>query len=339
MSETLSSGLRFLVFAVVTLLATALLATTIGNYSFTSTQGYRAVFSDAVNLVHGDEVRLAGVRVGSISGVKLVDGDKALVSFSVDKKVTLTTTTLAVIRYRNLIGQRYLAIVDGPSGGSTLTRGSTIPLERTRPALNLNELFNGFRPLLTALSPADVNKLSYELIQVLQGEGPAVNALFQQVGSLTNTLADRDQLIGDVIDNLDAVLGPLHARDKNLSALIDNLQRMISGFAQDRDAIGNSLTSIDRVSGSTAQLLDRARPDLRSDIDQLATLTTRLDQPGSRKLIQHFLDYEPFKLQVASAITGYGAFQLFFLCSANFILPDGTQTKPFMNSAKRCTNP
>ena len=218
MSETLSSGLRFLVFAVVTLLATALLATTIGNYSFTSTQGYRAVFSDAVNLVHGDEVRLAGVRVGSIAGVKLVDGDKALVSFSVDKKVTLTTTTLAVIRYRNLIGQRYLAIVDGPSGGSTLTRGSTIPLERTRPALNLNELFNGFRPLLTALSPADVNKLSYELIQ-------------------------------------------------------------------------------------------------------------------------HFLDYEPFKLQVASAITGYGAFQLFFLCSANFILPDGTQTKPFMNSAKRCTNP
>jgi phospholipid/cholesterol/gamma-HCH transport system substrate-binding protein len=339
MSETLSSGLRFLVFAVVTLLATALLATTIGNYSFTKTQGYSAVFTDAVNLVHGDEVRMAGVRVGSISGVKLVDGDKALVKFSVDKDVSLTSTTLAVIRYRNLIGQRYLALVDGPSGGSALSAGATIPLERTSPALNLNALFNGFQPLLTALSPADVNKLSYELIQVLQGEGPAVDDLFQQVGSLTNTLADRDKLIGDVIDNLDAVLGPLNARDQNLSALIGNLQRMISGFADDRTAIGDSLTSINRVSDSTAQLLAQGRPALKNDIGQLATLTTKLDEPGSRQLIQHFLDYEPFKLQVASAITGYGAFQLFYLCSANFILPDGTQTQPFFNKAKRCTNP
>src|SRR4051812_672078 len=252
MSETLSSGIRFLVFAAVTVLATALLVTTIGNYTFTSTQGYKAEFTDAVNLIHGDEVRMAGVRVGSISGVKLVDGDKALVSFSVDKKAPITTSTLAVIRYRNLIGQRYLALVDGPTDGNNLPKGATIPLARTRPALDLNQLFNGFRPLLTALSPADVNKLSAELIQVLQGEGPAVDSLFRQVGSLTNTLADRDKLIGDVIDNLDAVLGPLHARDRNLSALISNLQRMISGFADDRNAIAGSLTSIDRVSGNTA---------------------------------------------------------------------------------------
>ena len=339
MSETLSSGLRFLVFAVVTVLATALLAMTIGNYNFTSTRGYKAVFTDAVNLVHGDEVRLAGVRIGSISGVKLVDGDKAQVSFTVDKKVQLTTTTLAVIRYRNLIGQRYLALLDGPSGGANLAPGSTIPLAQTRPALNLNELFNGFRPLLTALSPADVNKLSYELIQVLQGEGPAVNALFQQVGSLTSTLADRDQLIGALIDNLNGALGPLQERDKNLSALLGNLQRVVTGFAEDRNAIADSLTSIDQVAGKTADLLTEARPSLKADINDLKVLTQKLDQQDSRALIQHFLDYEPFKLQVASAITGYGAFQNFYLCSAQFILPNGTRTQPFFNTAKRCTNP
>jgi phospholipid/cholesterol/gamma-HCH transport system substrate-binding protein len=177
------------------------------------------------------------------------------------------------------------------------------------------------------------------LIQVLQGEGPVVNELFQQVGSLTSTLADRDKLIGDVIDNLDAVLGPLHERDKNLSALIGNLQRVMSGFADDRNAIADSLTSIDEFSGDTADLLQKSRPALKGDIDQLATLTTKLDTSDSRALIQHFLDYEPFKLQVASAITGYGAFQLFYLCSANFILPDGTETAPYFNTAKRCTNP
>jgi phospholipid/cholesterol/gamma-HCH transport system substrate-binding protein len=339
MSGTLSSGVKFLLFAVVTLLATALLATTIGNYNFVSTEGYKAVFTDAVNLVGGDEVRMAGVRVGSISGVKLVDQDKAEVSFTVDKKVSLSTSTMAVIRYRNLIGQRYLALVDGPGGGAALAKGSTIPLANTRPALDLNELFNGFQPLLTALSPADVNKLAYELIQVLQGEGPTVNALFRDVGSLTGSLADRDQLIGDVIDNLDAVLGPLHERDEHLSSLVDNLQRMVSGLAEDRNAIADSLVSIDKVSDTTAQLLEKSRPSLKADIADLANLTSKLDEPDSKKLIQHFLDYEPFKLQVASAITGYGAFQLFFLCSANFILPDGTETKPFFNSAKRCTNP
>jgi phospholipid/cholesterol/gamma-HCH transport system substrate-binding protein len=297
------------------------------------------VFTDAVNLVHGDEVRMAGVRVGSVSGVKLVEGDKALVSFTVDKNVPVTTTTLAVIRYRNLIGQRYLALVDGPSDGAPLKPGTTIPLQRTQPALNLNELFNGFQPLLTALSPADVNKLSYELIQVLQGEGPAVDALFQQVGSLTSSLADHDQLIGSVIDNMAAVLGPLNARDKNLSALVSNLQQLISGLADDRNAIAAALPSIDRFTGDTAQLLDQARPALKADIKDLGSLAAQLDEPDSRALIQHFLDYEPFKLQVASAITGYGAFQLFFLCSANFILPDGTETKPFFNQAKRCTNP
>jgi phospholipid/cholesterol/gamma-HCH transport system substrate-binding protein len=174
---------------------------------------------------------------------------------------------------------------------------------------------------------------------VLQGEGQTVTELFQDVSSLTNSLADRDQLIGDVIDNLDAVLGPLHDRDQQLSSLIGNLQTMISGFADDRDVIADSLTGIDEVSDTTAGLLRKTRPALRDDIEHLATLTSKLDQPDSRKLIKHFIDYEPFKLQVASAITGYGAFQLFYLCSANFILPNGTETEPFFNTAKRCTNP
>jgi phospholipid/cholesterol/gamma-HCH transport system substrate-binding protein len=339
MSETLSAGIKFLVFAAVTVVATAMLAVTIGNYDFKKTEGYKAVFTDAVNLNSGDEVRMAGVRVGSISGVKLVDVDHAEVGFTVETNVPLTTSTLAIIRYRNLIGQRYLALVEGPGHGDALPKGSTIPLARTRPALDLNQLFNGFRPLLTALSPADVNKLSYELIQVLQGESQTVDALFTQVGSLTNTLADRDQLIGDVIDNLDAVLGPLNARDQKLSALIDNLQRMVSGLAGDREVIADSLTNIDAVADNTAGLLHDIRPALKNDIASLNELASKLDRPDSRKLIKHFLDYEPFKLKVAAAITGYGAFQLFFLCSATFILPNGDKTEPFMNDTKRCTNP
>jgi phospholipid/cholesterol/gamma-HCH transport system substrate-binding protein len=334
---TLRAGIKMALFTAVTLLATALLAATIANTDNRPTTPYAAIFADAVNLNPGDEVRLAGVRVGSVSSVVLFDGTKAKVSFGVDRAVPLSTTTQAVIRYRNLIGQRYLAIVDGPSAGERLRAHATIPESLTSPALNLNTLFNGFRPLLAGLEPGDVNQLSYELIRVLQGEGGTVNALFSHVASLSGSLADRDALIGRVIDNLNAVLGPLDRRDQRLSALITNLQGFISGLSQDRAAISSSLVSIDQLTGTTASLLTAARPALKDDITQLGILAAGLDEPQSRKLLEHFLTATPMKLKVATPEASYGAFLNFYVCAANFILPDGTVTTPYLNNTKRCT--
>jgi phospholipid/cholesterol/gamma-HCH transport system substrate-binding protein len=248
----------------------------------------------------------------------------------------MTTSTTLAIRYRNLIGQRYVAVVEGPSDGTALPAGSVIPVQHTSPALNLTALFNGFRPLLTGLSPDDVNALSYDLVQVLQGEGGTVNTLFSRVGSLTGSLADRDKLIGDVIDNLDAVVGPIASRDQQLSSLIGNLQDFIGGLAQDRTAIGSSLVSIDRLTTSTSQLLTKARPALKADIQHLGLLAEKLDAPASQAMLSHFLNYTPFKLKVATPEASYGAFLNFYVCAVNFILPDGTETPMQVNSAKRC---
>lgn len=335
--KTLGASIKMAIFTVVTLLATGLLAATIANTDSRPTASYGAIFSDAVNLNPGDEVRLAGVRVGSIAGVSLYDGTKAKVVFGVDKALPLSTTTTAVIRYRNLIGQRYLAIVDGPTSGQPLHPHAVIPESRTAPALNLNTLFNGFRPLLAGLEPGDVNQLSYELIRVLQGEGGTVDSLFSHVASLSGTLADRDALIGQVISNLNAVLGPLDSRDKQLSALITNLQQFMSGLSADRDAIGSSLVSINSLAGTTAALVKDARPDLKDDVTQLGILAAGLDEPGSRALLEHFLTATPMKLKVATPEASYGAFLNFYVCAANFILPDGTVTAPQLNDTKRCT--
>src|SRR3954471_5684350 len=121
------SAVKMALFTVLTLLATGLLAATIANRDSRSTTSYRAVFVDAVNLNAGDEVRLAGVRVGSIKQVQLYEGSKALVTFGGDKTGPLTTTTSPGIPYRTLIGQRYLALVDGAGGGRTLKRDELIP--------------------------------------------------------------------------------------------------------------------------------------------------------------------------------------------------------------------
>src|SRR4051812_14540696 len=180
--STLGSGIRLAIFTVFTVLATALLATTISNYDGHSSRGFKGIFTDATNLRSGDEVREAGVRVGTITGVSLYHGRQAEVSFNLDNSVPLTSTTQLAIRYRNLIGQRYLAVVDGPSQGTAERSGYVVPLTRTSPALNLTQLFNGFKPLMQGLSPADVNQLSYNLIQVMQGEGGTIDSLLTQVG-------------------------------------------------------------------------------------------------------------------------------------------------------------
>jgi phospholipid/cholesterol/gamma-HCH transport system substrate-binding protein len=336
----LGAGIRFAAFAVVTLLATALLAMTIMNVDTQKARSYSAVFTDAANVVSGDEVRFAGVRVGTVKGVTLYDGHQAKVSFTVADDVAMTTTTDVVVRYRNLIGQRYLAVVDDGPDGATLPENALIPVTRTRPALNLTQLFNGFKPLLSGLNPDDVNRLSYELVQVLQGEGGTIDTLFRHVGSVTNTLADRDKLIGDVIDNLDAAIGPVAARDQQLSALIGNLRHFLSGLSQDRAAIGSSLDSIDRLTGATASLLQDARPALAADIRHLGVLAEKLDSTASRRMIEHFLTYTPYKLKVATPEASYGGFLNFYVCAVNFIAPDGTETPFQINSAKRChTNP
>ncbi len=362
MISTTPAAIKFAIFTIVTLLATALLALTIGNITFRDTSKYKALFTDTVNLNAGDEVRYAGVQVGSVAGVKLVNGTQALVTFSVEKAVPMTTETTAAIRYRNLIGQRYLSLGDltsdvstntspaktaggrqltpaanTPAAGLSLKPGGTIPLSRTSPALNLNALFNGLRPLLTALSPGNVNQLSLELIRVLQGEGGTVNTLLSQVGDLSSSLANRDQLIGDVINNLNAVLGPIDQRDQQLGKLLGNLQTFISGLSGDRVAIGNSLANINALAGTTADLLTKLRPSFKEDVNQLRQLVGKLDTTQARQYLYNFVVNTPAKLRNIAPAAGYESIFNEYLCAVSFVLPNGSKTSPYTNPAARCS--
>ncbi len=234
-------------------------------------------------------------------------------TFEADSDVELTDTTTAAIRYRNLVGQRYIALEQGQGGGTTLDADGTIPVARTAPALDLTVLFNGFKPLFEALSPDDVNQLAYEIIRVLQGEGGTVEALLDRTGSLTNSLADRDQLIGDVIDNLDAVLTTLSERDDELSDTILRLQQFVSGLSSDRRAILGSLNSISDLSVETADLVSEARPALTEDIRQLRGLVGDLDR--SRGDIDTALKVLPLKLKKIGKTATYGSWFNFYLCN------------------------
>ncbi|MGC9667780.1 MCE family protein [Planosporangium sp. 12N6] len=331
--------IKLLVFAAVTLALTGLLAQTLGSIDFRGGTTYRARFTDAAGLLVGDDVRIAGVKVGQVSRIGVVDGRVAEVAFTVDAEVPLATSTQVRIRYRNLVGQRYLALTEAPGGGQRLRPNGLIPLSQTVSSLDLTVLFNGFRPLFTALTPNDVNTLAYEIIQVLQGEGGTMASLLQHTASLTNTLADRDAVIGRVITNLNAVLATLADRDRNLDQTISQLQQFVSGLAADRTAIGNALASLGDLTGATASLLNDARPPLAADVANLGSLATTLNNNTS--VLEGTLDRLPKRYDALNRTASYGSWFNFYLCDFDGRvglpgLPDATPAT-FSSSAARCS--
>ncbi|MBA2955726.1 MCE family protein [Nocardioides sp. MAH-18] len=321
--RTTADLVKLLIFIVVTTLATSVLVVTIGNLTFAPTHEYRAVFVDATGVVKGDDVRIAGVKVGTVQKVAVVDRDRAQVTFTVDEATTLSRATHAAIRYRNLVGQRYVALSDEIGDSSTLEPGGTIPVSQTTPALDLTVLFNGFKPLFQALSPTDINKLSYEVVQVFQGEGGTLEGLLAHTASVTSTLADRDELIGDLIDNLNQVLDHLGDRDRELSRLITTFRTFVSGLSDDREAILGSLDQISELSVETAGLVSGIREPFVDDIHQLRRLSENLDRGKSE--IDRALQVLPIKLNKIGRTATYGSWFNFYLChfQGNVKLPGG----------------
>ncbi len=246
--RTTGDLIKLLIFIVVTTLATSVLVMTIGNISFAPKNEYHAEFVDATGVVKGDDIRIAGVKVGTVKGVEIVDRTRALVTFTVEETSSLSGATHAAIRYRNLVGQRYIALTDEIGDTDPLEDGDTIPVTQTSPALDLTVLFNGFKPLFQALSPEDINQLSFEIVQVFQGEGGTLEGLLSHTASVTSTLASRDQVIGQLIDNLNEVLDHIGDRDVQLSRLITTFRTFVGGLAEDREAILGALDDVSELS-------------------------------------------------------------------------------------------
>lgn len=335
--RTASATIKLVIFIAVTTVATALLAATIGNLTLESKTRYKAVFSDVTGLNKGDDIRIAGVRIGQVDKIEIHDTRYALVTFSALSDQVLTRNIRATIRYRNLAGNRYVALTEGPGAQTRLRKNDTIPLDHTAPALDLGVLFNGFKPLFAALSPADINKFSFEVIKVLQGEAGTVESLLAHTASLTTTLADKDKIIGDLIGNLTELMQIVSQRQDNFSALLVNLQQFITGLSKDIKPILDSLGNINALNTQTANLLEQGRGPLKKDLDELRNLATTLD--NTQAIWVKTLQFMPHKLETIGRTATYGSWFNFFLCrfSGNVVLPVGTRIPVhYDNNSVRC---
>ena len=263
------TAIKLGIFSLVLLLFTAMLIVVFGQMRFDRTTGYSAIFSNTSGLRTGQFVRASGVEVGKVSKIELIDGgSKVRVDFNVDRSLQLFDGTTASVRYLNLIGDRYLELKRGESD-KRLPAGGTIPLEHTEPALDLDALIGGFRPLFRALDPDKVNNIAQSIITIFQGQGGTINDILDQTASLTSALADRDQAIGEVIKNLNTVLDTTVKHQQQFDETLQNFEKLITGLKNREDPIASSVANISDAAGTIADLLADNRPLLQSTVTYL----------------------------------------------------------------------
>jgi phospholipid/cholesterol/gamma-HCH transport system substrate-binding protein len=318
MGDLKRAAVRLGAFLAVCLLGAFMLFTVFGQFRFGQGENYVAMFTNVSGLKDGDIVRIAGVEVGKVQKISVNRDATVRVEFSADNSLVLTEGSRAVIRYDDLIGNRFLALMEGAGGLHTLKPGDTIPVDRTEPALDLDAVIGGFRPLFRALNPDQVNALTGQLIEAFQGQGPTIGSFLTQAAAVTNTLADRDLLIGQTVDNLNVVLGSLGGQSERFDKAVTSLSELVGGLAQRRTDLSNAVAHIDAGTGSFADLFAEAREPFKKvvhEIDRAAGIAV-----ADHEYLDRFLNELPDKYRVMNRQGIYGDFFSFYLCDAVFKL-------------------
>lgn len=303
---------RLTVFVTVCLLTLFALYAVFGQLRFQEEKSYNAEFTNVAGLQAGDFVRIGGVEVGKVKKVAVKQNAYAVVEFTADDTVVLTRGTRAVIRYDNLIGGRFLALEEGTGSVDRLRPGQTIPLNRTAPALDLDALIGGFRPLFRALDPRQTNALTGQLISAFEGQGVTVASFLAQTSALTNTLADRDDLIGQVIVKLNNVLGSLGDQSDQFATAVDSLSQLVKGLADRRTDVTRGLANLDTGAASVAGLLSQARPPLRRTVAESDRATSIV--VADHAYFDDLLNTLPDAYQQLGRQGLYGDYFSFYLC-------------------------
>ncbi|NUP27747.1 MAG: MCE family protein [Nocardia sp.] len=310
--------LKFGIFAAVMVVLSACLIIVFGEYRSGSTNEYSAVFADSSGLREGDTVRVSGVVVGSVRGVDLERDQRVRVEFDADRTLPLTTGTQVAVRYLNLVGDRYLELVDKP--GNDLPAGGELPIENTVGALDLDLLLGGLKPVIQGLNARDVNALTWSLLEIVQGKEDTVNSILGRTASFSAALADNNEVIAQLIDNLKTVMTTLQSDGGQFSNLVDRLEQLITQLSNDRDPIAAAIDSLESGTATVADLLTQGRPSLAGAIDQVNQLAANID--GDKQTLDTALRKAPENFRKLVRTGAYGNFIQYYLCDLTLRVND-----------------
>lgn len=310
----------FSLFAIAALVATWVMWGTLQRGVEGGTLHYTGVFSNVLGLHAGDDVRIAGVRVGRVESIELDKHNHADVGFIVQSDQQLFANTKVLVRYQNLIGQRYMALETDDQAGSTapLPGGATIPIERTEPSFDIALLLGGFQPLFQMLQPAQVNQLSDSLIQALQGNGVSLSAFITQAAGVATEFQQRDAIMGDLITNLSSVLAGLSNRGTELQTLIGQTKALVAGLYAQGQTLQHSTEAIANATGALVDMVGEAAPKLTAAQTATNQALALLIGNGAQ-LDRGAVELTPVLTGIARW-TGQGAYATNYTCSLDVSL-------------------
>ncbi|MGE2730618.1 MCE family protein [Mycolicibacterium vaccae] len=313
-------AVKLAVFVAATTLLTVCLFAVFGQYRSGPTHTYSAVFQDVSSLRAGESVRFAGVRVGTVKSLSMQPDKTVVVTFDADRKVALTGATRVVVRYLNLVGDRFLELVDDPGSTEILPAGSQIPTARTAPALDLDLLLGGLKPVLKGLDADEVNALSASLIQIVQGQGGSMESLLSRTSAFSQALADKNHTIEELIENLQVTLSALAGQRDDFSDGIQRLQLLVTELAAEREPIGAAVDALADGTAAVSDFLADTRTPLAGSVDELHRLAPNLESKLDR--VETAITKAPENYRKLVRIGAYGSFVNYYICSLGVRVTD-----------------
>ena len=268
---------KVVIYACVCLAVLAALVARIGNIDyFAKHVSYRAAMPDVTGLLVNDEVKVAGVPVGKVTGIS-VDHGRAMVSFQVKPSLRLLSSTEVGVRWRNVLGQKYLYLYPGTTG-SRLAHGATLPESQSVHGADVGEFLDAVAPILEAIDPTKANAFVQSLNDALDGNEQKVRGLIDDSAVISQSLGSSDQQVGDLIGNLNTVVGGLADRNDQLNSTITRFRLLAGSLATNNTDLELLVERFAAVQTRLDKLVTDNRGNLTGTIDDLATLAQVIGQ-------------------------------------------------------------
>lgn len=271
--------IRFLVFALFCALFAGWLTVTLGNISLGAERtAYTARFADVSGLLVNDNVKISGVTVGKVTGIRVDDGGAALVTFTVDSSVDVPEDSTIEIRWRDTFGLRFLYVNPGEADVLAAGGGQDLdfPIEQTLAPTSIGTFLQRITPFIQALDPSLQNEVLQALEGSIVGREDAIRELVADGADLTQALASRDEQIGRTLDNAATILDEYAQRDEDIRSLVDSLVSITDTLARRNDTLDTAVTALADLQAEFGTLVEANEDELRLALDALETTTTTL---------------------------------------------------------------
>lgn len=236
---------------------------------------YAAAFSEAAGLKPGEEVRIAGVKVGTVRNVDL-EGDHVRIEFRINPGVTFGAQSRAEIKIKTILGQHYLAIV--PHGRGKQSPDDEIPLSRTTPPFNVVPAFSKLTRQTEKIDTKQLARAFNTMATTFKDSPPEVRASLRGLSRLSRTVASRDDDLRELVRHTSRVSGVLADHTREFTKLIDDGGKLLREIRKRRAVIHNLLVNTVIFANEVNGLIKDNRAQLKPALDHLNSVIRVLNK-------------------------------------------------------------